>query len=413
MEAALRATNIAQAFWMFSDAPEALEPDFLCALLLCLAEHQGFVAANLEDAWRVSNNHLLADLVGLLVVGSLFPRLPAAGRTVAKARAGLGREVPRQVHPDGASFEGAVPYHRLAVELLTLAELSAQCAGAPMGDEFRTRLERMYEVAVAYCSQAGLAPQLGDNDSGRAFALTDRPSLDHGYLGPLGAALFGAGWLRREGAAFPDEGAWLLGDEGRARYEALPEVAEEASFSSPPSGLHVLRGGGAVLAISAGPSGQRGLGGHSHNDKLSFELHLGGTPVIVDPGSPTYGRDPGLRNQYRGTAFHNTVELDGQEQSPLDLARLFALPDRARAEVLTFEEGPTLAVLRAEHHGYERFPDPVTVRRTFVLEKAHRALLVLDRLAGATARTVALRLHLGCPDASVRPAVPWELERLC
>ena len=54
------------------------------------------------------------------------------------------------------------------------------------------------------------------------------------------------------------------------------------------------------------------MGGHSHNDKLSFELHLGGRPVIVDPGMGTYTREPALRNAMRATAAHNTPQLDGQ-----------------------------------------------------------------------------------------------------
>src|SRR5262249_50589266 len=149
----------------------------------------------------------------------------------------------------------------------------------------------MYRVVEGYCTGSGRAPQLGDNDSGRALAPADRESLDHGYLLSLGAALFCDGSLKRPGAVLCDEGAWLLGSSGLGRFEALEPRPTPRRFISRSAGWAVVKQDGAYLAVSAGRAGQGGVGGHSHNDQLSFELHAAGRPLIVDPGTWCYARD--------------------------------------------------------------------------------------------------------------------------
>ena len=42
-----------------------------------------------------------------------------------------------------------------------------------------------------------------------------------------------------------------------------------------------------------------------------------------------------------------------------------------------------MQVLQGVHHGYERFPEPVTVRRRFELDTAVRVLRLVDSLEGS------------------------------
>ena len=79
--------------------------------------------------------------------------------------------------------------------------------------------------------------------------------------------------------------------------------------------------------MSCGRNSPPGKEGHAHNDKLSFELLIGGRDVVVDPGTYAYTSHPRLRNKFRSTDYHNTVKIDGCEQNEL-ANDLFSLPDR-------------------------------------------------------------------------------------
>ena len=66
--------------------------------------------------------------------------------------------------------------------------------------------------------------------------------------------------------------------------------------------------------------GKLGEGSHSHYDLFNFCYYLGGKPAIIDPGRYTYSGEPDAdgvvwRHYFKGTAAHNTVTIDKQDQT--------------------------------------------------------------------------------------------------
>jgi hypothetical protein len=376
-----------------------------------LIAHGRFVEAHLEHACAVPNNHLVANLVGLLHLGMVFPEITEAKLWRDRAIEGLKLEIERQVLDDGFSFEGSTSYHRLSTELFTLALLAAQAARIDLGKPFRARLHAMYRAVRTYLSPSGLAPQIGDNDSGRALPLSDRPPLDHRYLLPLGAALFADPDLKPEGVGDCEEVLFLLGPEGASQLAILPQCGPLNSTSLPSAGLFFLRSRDLYCAVCCGSNGQAGVGGHSHNDKLGIEIHAAGQPLIVDTGTFCYTSDPDSRNAFRSTAAHSTVQVDREEQNRIPEGRLFALPDHARARALGFEWSPARDRFLGEHRGYDRLSPPVRHRREVVLERSSRAVLVIDSLSGQGTHSLVARYHLPHRHARIRHASAAEKAR--
>src|SRR5690606_19318520 len=123
----------------------------------------------------------------------------------------------------------------------------------------------------------------------------------------------------------------------------------------------------------------------------------------VDAGTATYTRSPGLRNRLRSTSMHNTVQVDGEEQAPLDEARLFSLPARIGARAARVLHGERVDALSVHHDGYRRLPSPVRVWRRFLLDRTQKALAVEDLLEGEGVHVVTWRLHLAGTHARFVP----------
>jgi hypothetical protein len=71
---------------------------------------------------------------------------------------------------------------------------------------------------------------------------------------------------------------------------------------------------GERLLIDCGPAGPPHQQAHGHCDMLSYELDLDGQRIVCDSGVSGYEADP-LREYVRSTRAHNTVTIDGREQS--------------------------------------------------------------------------------------------------
>lgn len=81
-----------------------------------------------------------------------------------------------------------------------------------------------------------------------------------------------------------------------------------------PSGLFGYRRETDMFIITAADIGPRYQPGHTHCHMLSYELMLSGQRVVVDSGVCEYA--PGAMRQYvRSTQAHNTVAVDGAQQS--------------------------------------------------------------------------------------------------
>lgn len=405
MEVSSRAMHAAMSFAYVCDDP-ALDPRFVGELLDFLEEHCLYIEEHLEETGAIRNNHYAADLVGLVVVGALFPELQRSRAWLRDYGRRLWEEIPRQVRPDGTHFESSTGYQRLCAELFLAAVLAARAAGAPAPKVVERAVAGLFRSIADVLQPNGDIPQVGDLDSCRGLPLMPRSSLDCGYLPALGAAALGDPELRLAGAACPVEVAWLLGPTAVKRFERLEPRGRSGSVLLRDAGIATLRAGEMWLCLTAGPNGQGGTGGHAHNDKNGVELAFGGQAVVVDRGTFVYARDPEERNARRGTAGHSTVQVDGAEQNRIVPGRLFALPDRARARIVSLED------LRAvgEHQGYRRLG--IVHRRIATLHPGARAAAFADELLGGGEHRFDLRWFVPREDVVERPATAEERVRL-
>src|SRR5207237_6939370 len=141
-----------------------------------------FVEEHLEDTGAVRTNHYAADLVGLVVVGALFPELPRAAHWLRESGRMLWEEIPRQCRADGTHFESSMGYQRLCAELFLAAVLAARAGGSPAPRQVEHTVAGLFRSLAAVLKPDGEIPQIGDLDSGRGLPLMPRAALDCKHL---------------------------------------------------------------------------------------------------------------------------------------------------------------------------------------------------------------------------------------
>jgi len=376
MEAAVRAVNWLWAAALFAEAPEftpALKQRWLKSLL----QHGRHIAGNLEYSDN-NGNHYLSNGVGLLFLGVLLPELADAAGWRQTGLHIVWGEIERQVYADGVDFEQALGYQGLVLEFWYSCILLCERNGIPIPPIVRERTARMFDFVRSYTRPDGTFPQIGDNDDGRLAALDDEPPGSHQRHLAVGAAMLGRGDLLAAAGQAVETAVWLCGP---AVLDLPAAPSEPVSQAFPEGGFYILRAPDVLMIIDAAEVGLRGIGGHGHNDVLSFDLWAAGAPLLVDSGTYTYSADPAARQALRSTAAHNALRVDGQETSRLGTGRwLWRIENDARPTVHRWLTGPDEDVLDASHDGYRRLPHPISHRRCIRFDKQRCAWWIDDHV---------------------------------
>ncbi len=306
MEVAIRGAN-----WIFTDAltgGELGRRSGEAEWAAWLWRHGWVIWRRLEAKILSSTNHYLADLLGLLVIGSLFPQDAQARVWLRFAQKDFPQAILAQTRRDGGLDEASLRYHAFVTEMALLARLAG---GAVWPAAAESRLRAMCRIVAEFRDASGDLFAFGDDDTGRVLAVDFASTMGRAEaLLRLAAVVLGA--------EFNQTGEMLCAD----------------------SGWWVRRAGDFTMAVEFGGVGMRGKGSHAHNDDLSIALEWQGRPVVVDSGTFNYTGDPAARNRFRSTLAHNTVMVDGREQRPLREA-LFSMPGRDEAWPVrqTIEDG--------------------------------------------------------------------------
>ena len=118
---------------------------------------------------------------------------------------------------------------------------------------------------------------------------------------------------------------------------------------------------------------------------------------MIDPGTYVYFLQPRWRAYFRGTAAHNTVRVDGRDQS--EPGGTFLWTRHAETRVLDWDSDEGNDRLLAEHNGYERLKDPLRHRREMVYDREQRSLTIIDSFICLSAH--ALEWHWHCAEHAV------------
>ncbi|MER6418077.1 alginate lyase family protein [Streptomyces sp. NPDC001137] len=368
---------------LFEDNPVALNQ---------IWHHQRWLAA-FPSRGSSANNHVIAEAAGQFAAACAFGWFPASERWRADALRSLDRHLRSNTFLSGLNRELASEYHGLVLELGLAAVAEADAADVPVPATLRLVLLRMTDALAAVVDNRLRPPRQGDADDGHGLILDGEGTDRWGSLLSTGEAVFGRldWWPRVTGTDVrtPLLAALIQPHQKNGTGPAVSRPASRpAHFAD--AGMTILRGPEEIWCrCDGGPHGFLSIAAHAHADALSVEVRHDGVDVLADPGTYCYHGQPEWRQYFRSTLGHNTLELDGADQSVS--GGPFLWTRHANTRVLAAEtSGEGAARWSAEHDGYQGSVH----RRQVELTAESRQLKVVDEVRGPGG-AVRLAFHLG------------------
>jgi hypothetical protein len=246
---------------------EALDQEVIHLIYQEIYRQYQYIASHMER--HLLGNHYFENIKALVLTSYLF----GEDEKCRKYFHLLKSELNEQILEDGMHFELSPMYHKIILEDLL-------------------RVRTLEDVPNVICT-ATLEPLL--EKMGNAMK-----TLEDGFnRTPL----------------FND-----AGDNVAKSKESLEHTITEVFHISlkkkmclPEAGYYRLESDDIVVLFDGGNIGPEYMPGHGHCDCLSYEMTYQGMPFIVNAG--TFQYQGNRRSFYRSTRAHNTLQVEGQEQS--------------------------------------------------------------------------------------------------
>lgn len=319
--------------------------------------------------YHILANHYLKNGVALVFAGVYFEGVDA-DRWLQKGLRILREELKEQFLTDGGHYERSPMYHSICVvdylDVLNLAQNSPAAISDDIAREFSSKVTVALEFLNGICFPDSTIPLFNDS----AFGIAPTPHQIFDYA------------------------------ERVIGYKAPVPTENLMVNAFPSSGYYVCRKADDMLIIDCGQIGPDYQPGHAHCDTLSYELAIDGRRVVVDSGVCDY--EPSLKRAYaRSTKAHNTVIVDGEEQS--EMWGVFRVARRARP--LHGHIGKTdqeSILFEGAHDGYRRLRGRPIHRRRMSYD-GEGSWTIQDFLEGSGSHRMESFVHIH-PDCSLVPS---------
>lgn len=305
-----------------------------------LFHHCQILLHNLE--YHLLANHLLENAFSILFGAYYFQD----DRIYVKAKKLLIKQLNEQVLKDGAHYELSAMYHQILFHRLLDCIQFIRLNPSWKHDELLSFLENKASMMRSWLEQV---------------------TYQNGDIPMVSDAAFGIAPTSAELLSF-------------ANY--LNIMSSELPLSD--SGYRKIIKDDFELFLDVGNIQPSYQPGHTHSDTFHFELHKNQAPVFVDTGISTYEKNQ-QRQYERSTSSHNTVVIDGKNQT--EVWGGFRVARRAKVIHLAEDENSVTAV----HDGYKRHG--FLHKRTFDWSKKN-TLIIEDDTGKSTGYNAVASFHL-------------------
>ncbi len=381
LELALRIINWSWVL-LFLQGSNSISQSLFTKLCKSVHSQAAYIDRHLSK-FSSANNHLVGEAAGLFFAGTCFPFFEESQHWQTKGLNIVNEQIPLQIYEDGTPAEQTIEYLTFLMgfnfQVIRLARLN----DLQIPRVWFERIKRVDEFITAIMIEDGSFPTIGDGDDAWVVRLDDSDGVSR--LKSLRSLI--ALELGLDKLPYKDETAfWLYGETAVHQVHETQETPKSKIF--PTGGLAVLRSDDYLLTFDCGPLGYLETAAHGHADALSITLSKGNQPFLIDPNTFAYQEGYEWRDYFRSTSAHNTVVIDGQNQSQLKGAFLWG--EKAECQIMDWNTNDALDFVVANHDGYQS--RGVIHQRKVEWQKPHQ-LTITDEIQGNSIKDITLYWH--------------------
>ncbi|MCD8291925.1 MAG: heparinase II/III family protein [Prevotella sp.] len=315
-----------------------------------------------------ANNHLIVEATAMGLAGYAF----GYSKWKSLAIKILTKELPKQNYVDGVNKELSLHYQTFVMEAYALIAHVVKCAGDVVPDTWLPFLEEMSKFLAHSTWRELTVCEFGDDDEGKILDLNGGDFLHFNYVLQLCSLVIG-----KRFHSFNDTNEtinWLFSHDEIKKIKNLPLYNNSKSRCFAIGGNSFLRdvNDRILIGIDHAALGFGTLAAHGHADALSFQLFDNGTPIFIDPGTYIYHCYLNERNAFRRSDHHNTVMINGREQS--EMLGAFLWGKKANTRLLDSSLNGKQDKIVAQTLGLSK----VLHRRQFLFDKETGKLEITD-----------------------------------
>lgn len=356
-----------------------------------------------------ANNHLIGEAAGVFVAANYFNVFEECEEWSKNSSQILATEIERQSYADGCTREQALGYQFFVIQFYLVSGIVARKSGRDFDAAYWQRLQTLMLFIADLAEGGEELPMFGDRDDGYVLDLGDA-AADVNALMVWGSHLFDHLQFSQLISRNSESAYWLFGlgpsEQTTMQKGSLARNITSKQFSE--SGYSLLQYGNresndqVSVFIDAAELGYTSIAAHGHADALSFAMRLNGQDFLVDPGTYDYFTFPEWRTYFRTTRAHNTVEIDGLDQSAMQGPFLWG--QHAIATCTKWAPDGGGGLFEGKHTGYQRLEDPVEHQRTLHLDGRLRQLTITDHIEAKASHSARIFFHLSehCEVLSVK-----------
>lgn len=257
--------------------------------------------------YTVRNNHAITETMTLFLMGLIFPTMPDAKKWRKNGKKWFEQEIKYQVANDGTFIQDSMNYHRVLIQLLTIAISISDKNGDKLSEDIYENAHKALNFLYQCQDEvSGWMPNYGSNDGALFFPLSNadyrdyRPQLDALHVLLTGRNLYNEQY----------EDALWFGATVKRHHSMPPLKRKYGIVRFEKSGYFLIREKDTLTFMRCGKwNGKQGC-----TDELHLDIWHNGENVLLDGGSYSYNTTPELVRYFSGTESHNTVMIGDNDQ---------------------------------------------------------------------------------------------------